>query len=397
MDQVFGGGMPFLMGQTHRHGGTLDHVWTRSDETVINLTVDPPDMISDHSLVTWQIPFLRQRLTVVNKSIRSWKKVDRRLFRQSIIDSELFDLSSGNDADSMFATYDRVLRELSNKFAPHTKRRFVSIRLLSGTMTSRACCEGNPGHWSVDIGELIWLLIGCSGFSKKKFDIKPTSSKKTVTGCADCRRMLVNPGSSGKYSRLWWDWIELLIRRSVARLHKISWIISYWKSKPSVCLLGVASLLRDWSRPLWNSACSGPWAPMRYGLQSCRQNQNRVRWIRYQLPSSRNFCRNCCHLLQKCATNHSLRVGCQYPSDTQSSLRSSKRQGWMPTMWRATVRYRTWRTCPNRSSVGLPTTVDILWSSQFDSSTPVGLPCTALYRDDSPEGHVWHFRCCWSR
>ena len=38
---------------THRDGGTIDPVITKSDQTLDNLKIDPPDVISDHSLVSW--------------------------------------------------------------------------------------------------------------------------------------------------------------------------------------------------------------------------------------------------------------------------------------------------------------------------------------------------------
>ena len=42
---------------THRDGETIDLVITKSDHTLDNLKIDPPGVISDHSLVSWNLPF----------------------------------------------------------------------------------------------------------------------------------------------------------------------------------------------------------------------------------------------------------------------------------------------------------------------------------------------------
>ena len=41
---------------THRAGGTLDLVITKSDQLIDSLMVQPPDILSDHSLLSWQLP-----------------------------------------------------------------------------------------------------------------------------------------------------------------------------------------------------------------------------------------------------------------------------------------------------------------------------------------------------
>ena len=51
-----------VVGPTQRCGGSLDHVITRSEDPVIDMNVDPPGIISDHSLITWKMEFNRQRL-----------------------------------------------------------------------------------------------------------------------------------------------------------------------------------------------------------------------------------------------------------------------------------------------------------------------------------------------
>src|SRR6218665_1145030 len=43
---------------THTRGGKLDHVFTRCEDTVMDLRVDSAGMISDHSLITWKLKFI---------------------------------------------------------------------------------------------------------------------------------------------------------------------------------------------------------------------------------------------------------------------------------------------------------------------------------------------------
>ena len=38
---------------THTRGGTLDHVFTRRDEAIFDVNVDPAGVISDHSFIIW--------------------------------------------------------------------------------------------------------------------------------------------------------------------------------------------------------------------------------------------------------------------------------------------------------------------------------------------------------
>src|SRR6218665_574021 len=60
------------------------------------------------------------------KTIRSWKKINRPAFRQALQNSALCgDIPDGIGPDSLFQTYDAVLRKLADKFAPSRK---VTIR-----------------------------------------------------------------------------------------------------------------------------------------------------------------------------------------------------------------------------------------------------------------------------
>ena len=81
--------MQRVVGETQFRGGTLDHVVTRSSDAIFGLYVGPPGAISDHSLITWTLPFIQRHPIAERKALRSWKKGDRNSLRQSILNSEL--------------------------------------------------------------------------------------------------------------------------------------------------------------------------------------------------------------------------------------------------------------------------------------------------------------------
>jgi len=56
---------------THRAGGTLDLVITFSDYHVDDLSVDPPDIISDHSLITCSVPVCRLTPPLFTRCVQS--------------------------------------------------------------------------------------------------------------------------------------------------------------------------------------------------------------------------------------------------------------------------------------------------------------------------------------
>ena len=70
-------------------GGTLDLVITRIDQTVDDVIVDPPHIISDHGLVTWNIPFKNQSSILEQRTTRNWRKLDHTIFRQAFLESAL--------------------------------------------------------------------------------------------------------------------------------------------------------------------------------------------------------------------------------------------------------------------------------------------------------------------
>jgi len=65
---------------THRIGGTLDLVITKSEQTLDALVVDPPGVLSDHSLIRWSLPLHYQPPVTITREVRSWRKLDKDQF-----------------------------------------------------------------------------------------------------------------------------------------------------------------------------------------------------------------------------------------------------------------------------------------------------------------------------
>ena len=111
---------------THTHVGSLYHVFTPREDTVMDLRVDPSGMISDHSLITWRFKFTIIPPIKSQKIIRSEKTFDRSAFRQALQNSALYeDIPDEVGPDSLSQTCDAVLRKLADKFALPRK---VTIR-----------------------------------------------------------------------------------------------------------------------------------------------------------------------------------------------------------------------------------------------------------------------------
>jgi len=74
---------------THRHGGTLDLVMTFADYELQQVSVDPGCILSDHKVVTCQIPVTVGQEEVAERIVRGWRRVDRGVLRRTLQDSPL--------------------------------------------------------------------------------------------------------------------------------------------------------------------------------------------------------------------------------------------------------------------------------------------------------------------
>ena len=106
---------------THRYGGILDVVITRSDCSVGDLRVDPPS-ISDHGPVVCTIPFACPASPVfITRQVRGWKRLDREAFRSALLTSPLAqsdDYYNDMDADQLFKLYEDTLHNILDSLVP---------------------------------------------------------------------------------------------------------------------------------------------------------------------------------------------------------------------------------------------------------------------------------------
>ena len=103
---------------THRHGGTLDLVITKSEQVISDVTVNPPELLSDHGVISWRLLFQQLPPITTQREGRCWKKVDKEKFRAAILKSELFGAQIPGCAADYFYLCHTVLQSLADNFAP---------------------------------------------------------------------------------------------------------------------------------------------------------------------------------------------------------------------------------------------------------------------------------------
>lgn len=74
---------------THRCGSTLDLVITFGNCQLNGVTVDPPGVLSDYSLVMCQLLLSLDPASLVESQVRAWRRVDRDVLRQALMMSAL--------------------------------------------------------------------------------------------------------------------------------------------------------------------------------------------------------------------------------------------------------------------------------------------------------------------
>jgi hypothetical protein len=110
-----------INGPTHRSGNTLDLVITRRDRQPVSCDVQPPGIISDHGLITCRFPAMSFAVKRQLLTIRSWKKLDRAAFieslRSSVLCADVTTLQQMT-VDQLFDAYDNTLRRIVDEHLP---------------------------------------------------------------------------------------------------------------------------------------------------------------------------------------------------------------------------------------------------------------------------------------
>jgi len=106
---------------THRNGNTLDLVIMRCDCPPADCVVQPPNIISDHGLVTCRFSSASLANKLYSHSIRPWKRLDRSAFTASLRSSALCnDVSvlQQMSVDELFDVYDNTMRQIVDQHVP---------------------------------------------------------------------------------------------------------------------------------------------------------------------------------------------------------------------------------------------------------------------------------------
>jgi len=119
---------------THRDGNTLDLVITRRDNQPVACSVQPPNIISDHGLVTCcfgPVSFVDRQQT---RYVRPWKKLDRGALVESLRGSVLCNdvgMLQQMSADELFDAYDSTMRRIVDQHVPASLMTVRDRRRLS--------------------------------------------------------------------------------------------------------------------------------------------------------------------------------------------------------------------------------------------------------------------------
>ena len=90
-----------------------------SGEQIEAKSIAPPDVYSDHSLISWCLPFVHQPPITLTREIRMWRKLYKDKFRASLRSSGLCDANNRPSTSAeYFQRYHTVLEEHADKFAP---------------------------------------------------------------------------------------------------------------------------------------------------------------------------------------------------------------------------------------------------------------------------------------
>ena len=86
------------------------------------MSIEPPDIYSDHSLISWRLPFYQQLPITRNPEVRMCRKLDNEKFRVALHRSSLCDVNNRTATiEEYFDRYQRVLEEIADIFAPVKK------------------------------------------------------------------------------------------------------------------------------------------------------------------------------------------------------------------------------------------------------------------------------------
>jgi len=139
------------------------------------MTVDAPDIISYHSVISWCFPLSIEPRIVIERQVRGWSKVSEDSFRAALLESELCSAEHrATSAEDYFQLYVSVLSRLADEFAP-VKR--VTLRRQRVYWWTRICGQA-------DQPRQLWCSLN------------------TLMGASDKNRLLKNCPSAQQFADL---------------------------------------------------------------------------------------------------------------------------------------------------------------------------------------------------
>ena len=169
---------------THRCGNTLDLVMTFADRAPDDVTVQPPGVISDHALVTCQLPVAVDPPPLTERLVRGWRRVDREKLRRTLEASQLCDaVPAGADMGQLFTTYNMVLHDIADQLAPsHVIRRRPGHPIHRGLTPSAEPSVASVIVWNVATVAHAACTIADYGWKLRATGSEHIERRKSATG-----------------------------------------------------------------------------------------------------------------------------------------------------------------------------------------------------------------------
>ena len=167
---------------THRDGGKLDLNITKSKQTLQDIVVDPPNVISDHSLISWRLPLQHQPPIAVHRRTKQWMKLDKDDFLVALLNSFCSIDNKPESATEYFDTYHLVLTTLADHLLQLRRSTSGASELEPGWTMNVVNIVASHAGWIAVTGKRCNQLISSRGWNRNASGTKHTVGRKTRFG-----------------------------------------------------------------------------------------------------------------------------------------------------------------------------------------------------------------------
>ena len=120
-------------GPTHKHGYTLDLVFTRCNDTMLQDCHTEDKLMSDHRIICFTLDLPKPKPMRVTSTLRNYRKINHDEFAKSLTDfisSCPSDVEHDSNSTYMFDWYNTGMEKLLNSYAPPiTRTRLIKTRM----------------------------------------------------------------------------------------------------------------------------------------------------------------------------------------------------------------------------------------------------------------------------